>query len=284
MKPVRTIAALAGAAALATLGMVTASSAQAATAQAVTCSGELSSGTYLSVTVNDYCQVPNGAKVVVKGSVTVNTNAFFDAGTASTLTVRGNVTAGQGAMVQIGCTVAHDPCGEEPGIRPMSGSGWIPVFSNDRINGSVLLSNVYNAAFNGVTIDGNLISDGGGAGLNSGDNGSYSIKDDVIGGNVRVWDLTTDWFGIIRSNIGGYVDLRRIKNSRIGEDDQPDGNEVVANNIGQSLVCQNNSPKNQYGDAVFEGPYPGYGANTVGGRATGQCAALTQPPVIPEVR
>lgn len=283
MKPVRTIAALAGAATLATLGMVTASSAQAATTpQAVTCSGELSSGTYLSVTVNEYCQVPNGARVTVQGGITVNSNAYFDAGTQSKLTVRGDVTGAQGSMVQIGCTAAHNPCGgEEPEFKQQSGSGWLPVFSNDHINGSVVLTNVYNAAFNGVTIGGNFISNGGGAGLNSGDNGSYSIKDDVIGGNVRVWDLTTDWFGIIRSNVGGYVDLRRIKNSRYGEFG-PDGNEVVANNIGQSLVCLNNSPKNQYGDAVFDGPYPGYGANIVGGRATGQCAALTQPPA-PEI-
>jgi hypothetical protein len=40
-------------------------------------------------------------------------------------------------------------------------------------------------------------------------------------------------------------------------------------------VCNSNSPQAQFGDAVEDGP-PGYGPNTVGGRAIGECAALAR--------
>ncbi|MDX6325614.1 MAG: hypothetical protein QOK15_1968 [Nocardioidaceae bacterium] len=85
-----------------------------------------------------------------------------------------------------------------------------------------------------------------------------------IHGNLNVYGLKTTWFGVHRSTIDGNVVLRRIRN------DDPDGNDVVHDTIGGSLVCRANSPAPQFGDAD-DGAPSGYKYSTVGGRVVGQC-------------
>jgi hypothetical protein len=89
----------------------------------------------------------------------------------------------------------------------------------------------------------------------------FSIKDDVIGGNLTVTGLTTVWFGVIRTQVGKNVTLQNINLS------DPDGNEVVTNTINGNLNCGGLSPAPQVGDS--EGS-----PNSVGKHATGQCAGL----------
>ena len=257
MKAHRALA-LAGSSAL-LIGSLTAAaqSAQASPNSSYTCNGELASGTYGSVWVPEACTVPDGAHVTVMHGISVAAGAVFDASTHSTLTVHGNVSGGPGSFVALGCTEAH-PCDDgEPGN-----------IGDVIIDGNVSLDHVYDAAINGVTIGRNLTSVGGGAGLSENQFIPFSIKDDTVGGNISVSDLETTWFGVIRTHVGGNVTLTNITLA------DPDGNEVVANNIGRNLICSGLSPAAQLGDAV-EGAPPGYGPNVVGGRAVGQCANLT---------
>jgi hypothetical protein len=72
----------------------------------------------------------------------------------------------------------------------------------------------------------------------------------------------TCWLGFIRNTVGQSV----YYSDNVTAD--PDGNEFVTNTIAGNLACYRNSPAPQVGDS-------GGNPNTVGGRATGQCAGLT---------
>lgn len=256
MKAIRTLAVAASAAAVTMAGMSTASAVQAGP---MTCpGGAISSGTYSSLTVTGKCYLPDGAHVVVTGNVTIAPYAALDSTVYSTssLNIRGNVTAGRGASVAIGCTPQAHPCGD--------GSGKPGV---DSVGGNVVLNQVFNAAFNGMSIGGNLVSSGGGAGLIPSPFIPFSVKDDTIRGNVVVTGLRTVWFGVVRSTIGGNV----VLTNNAGSD--PDTNEVITNRIGGNLVCIGNNPPSQYGDAIEN---PMNGPNVVRGQAIGQCAPLTR--------
>lgn len=250
---------LAGIAVLAAGGFTAAAqSAQAASLHSsYTCDGELAGGTYGNVVVPESCTVPDGADVIVLHNVSVAAGAMFDASTHSTLAVHGNVSAGPGSFVTLGCTEAHPCDDEEPGN-----------IGDVTVDGNVSLDHVYDAAINGVTIGGNLTSVGGGAGLSEEQFIPFSVKDDTIGGNISISGLRTTWFGLIRSEVGGTVTLTDIVLA------DPDGNEIVADHIGRNLVCYGLSPAPQLGDAV-EGAPPGYGPTQVDGKAVGQCAEIS---------
>ena len=249
---------VAGTAILAASGLTAAAQAAQAAGGSYACNGDLHSGTYSSVSVSEGCTVPDGADVTVVHGISVAAGAAFDASTHSKLEVWGNVAAGPGAFVALGCTEAHT-CDD-------GGAG---VIGADHVHGNVALDHVYDAAINGVTIDGNLTSVGGGAGLSEDQFIPFSVKDDTIGGNISVSGLQTSWFGVIRTTVGGNVTLSDITTA------DPDGNEVVQDTIGRNLVCSGLSPAPQLGDAV-EGAPPGYGPSDVGGKAVGQCAALAR--------
>ena len=106
------------------------------------------------------------------------------------------------------------------------------------MRGNVTLNHVFNAALNGDKIGGNLTSTGGGAGLLDPETDfvPFSIKDDVVGGNITVHNLTTVWFGVIRTQVGGNVTLMNINLS------DPDGNEYVTDVIAGNLNCRGQQP------------------------------------------
>lgn len=250
----RRSAAILGAAAVAVWGF--AGSAQAATPRTLTCTGgDIASGTYANVVVKGACSVPAGADITITRNLKVAPGAMFDAQMApSNVRIDGNVVAGRGSMFGLGCTPAH---GCETG----------GPYSDASVGGNIVLNHVYDAALNGIEVGGNVVSSGGGAGFIFPDDFiPFSVKDDIIHGNLVVRGLTTTWFGVIRSTIDGNVILRDIRN------DDPDGMEVVANTVGKNLICMGNSPDPQFGDAV--GGDPSYGPNSVGGRAIGQCTSL----------
>ena len=253
LRPLATSAAIAFAAALTPAGAALAAPA------AFTCAhGELGPGTYTSVYVTGQCSVPAGAKITITKNLTVAPGAMFDAQSApSAISIGGSVLGGRGSLVGLGCTTAH---GCESG-------GPVSTIS---VRHNIVLDHVYNAALNGIEVGGNVVSEGGGAGFVFPDQFiPFSMKDDIIHGNVVVRDLTTTWFGLIRSTVHGNVVLQNIKV------DDPDGNEIVASTIGKNLICMGLSPAPQLGDAV-DGTPNGYGPNTIGGRALGQCAGLPQ--------
>ena len=250
---------LAGAAVLALSGIP--GIAQATSPPSTTCSGgRINSGTYDHLRVTGACSVPEGADVTIMHGLTITRGSSFSADTKpSEVHIGGDVVARRGSTFALGCTPAH---GCEGGDS----------FSVADIGGDVRLDHVYNAAINGVSIGGSVISAGGGAGFvfDKGQFVPFSIKDDFIHGDLRVWRLKTTWFGVIRSTINGTVALRRIKN------DDPDGVEVVHNTIGQDLICFRNHPKPQFGDAD-DGAPPGYPYSTVGGHVYGQCKFVLAP-------
>ena len=246
------------------IGSVTAlaSASQADTWESVCAGGDIASGTYQNLTVTGACTVPAGAEVTIVHNLKVARGAIFDAqGAPSTVHIGGNVVARHGSMFGLGCTAAH---GCESG----------PPFSDASVGGNITLKYVYDAAINGVEVGGNVHSRGGGAGfvLDQGQFIPFSVKDDVIHGNLVVKGLTTTWFGVIRSEIDGNVILKYIKN------DDPDGNEVVHDAIGGNLVCRGMSPAPQFGDAVEDPSLPAdYRYSTVGGRVIGQCGFVLNP-------
>ncbi|MGN6243024.1 MAG: hypothetical protein ACTHQ3_05055 [Motilibacteraceae bacterium] len=253
----------------ATLGLATLTAAGSATAAtpAACAGGTLASGTYGTVVVTGQCAVPDGADVTITHDLIVAPGAMFDAQSHAVIHIEGDVVAQRGSMFALGCTDAHpcssDPQGEEGAPPPFvdrSGDSY-------RVDRNIVLNQVFDAAINGVTVGGNVVSSGGGPGYSMDPWIPFSIKDDVIKGNLVVTGLRTTWFGVIRTTVGGNVVLQDIKAA------DPDGNEIVADTIGRNLVCHGMTPQPQLGDAV-EGAPPEYGPTTVGGRALGQCAAI----------
>jgi hypothetical protein len=254
---------LAGAAVLALAGITTSATASGSSSAWSVCSGgDIASGTYQNLKITGDCVVPEGAVVDVVHNVRVAPGATFDAqGAPSTVHIGGNVVALKGSLFGLGCTAAH---GCESGT----------TFSVASVDGNIVLSHVFDAAINGVEVGGNVVSNGGGAGFvfNQGGFVPFSVKDDVIHGNLVVNNLTTTWFGVIRSQIDGNVILHGIKN------DDPDGNEVVHDTIGGNLVCTGMSPAPQFGDAVEDPSLPqDYRYSTVAGRVIGQCGFVLNP-------
>lgn len=317
MKSVAIVAAVLSAAGLTAVGVTTASAAPAPAAT-VCKNSTLAGGSYDRVTVIGTCTVESGSTARVAGKVTLRTNAVLDVwgslkvgsdlvlqnqsafrnfsgssthvfGSATVtgadlgadaqnavFKVDGDVSASSGATVELGCTEAH-PCAGAMGAAANAASVpfvQAPALDTVVIGGSVNLDNVFNAAIDGATIQGNLTSTGGGAGPQPVQTGlnSFSVKDDNIGGDVTVSDLNTNWFGVIRTRVGGSVTLTG------NEGTNPDSNEVVANKIAGNLACYDNTPPAQFGDAIEDGPFPGYGPNRVGGEALGECADLTALP------
>jgi hypothetical protein len=227
--------------------------------QTVCSGGDIASGTYQNLRVTGVCTVPAGAEVIVKHNLVVAAGGQFVADTAPSMVhIWGNVRARHGSYLGLGCTAAH---GCEGGTS----------FSDTYVGGNVNLKYVFDAALNGVEVGGNVRSQGGGGGFVFPDGFiPFSVKDDVIHGNLVVKGLKTTWFGVIRTQVDGNVTLKYIKN------DDPDGNEIVHDTIGGNLTCRGMSPAPQFGDAD-DGLPPGYAYSTVGGKVSGQCGFVLQP-------
>lgn len=228
--------------------------------QTVCQGGDIASGTYQNLRITGACTVPEGATVVVRHNLVVAAGGQFIADTApSTVTIWGNVRARHGSYFGLGCTAAH---GCEGGS----------TFSDTYVGGNINLKYVFDAALNGVEVGGNVRSQGGGAGFVLPEFIPFSVKDDVIHGNLTVKGLKTSWFGVIRTQVDGNVTLKYIKN------DDPDGNEIVHDTIGGNLRCEGMSPTPQFGDADDDPSLPpDYPYSTVGGRVSGQCRFVLAP-------
>ena len=112
----------------------------------------------------------------------------------------------------------------------------------------------------GMTIHGNLVSNGG-----SGPGRNFPIKDDTIDGNVIVQGWTGMWIGVIRAQVGGNVIFSG--NTAMDPSVVPgsDSSEVQTNVIEGNLICHDNIPTAQVN--VFDGGEP----NVVGGNSVGEC-------------
>ncbi|HEY6058708.1 MAG TPA: hypothetical protein VIV06_11785, partial [Candidatus Limnocylindrales bacterium] len=88
-----------------------------------------------------------------------------------------------------------------------------------------------------------------------------AIEDNRINGGVTVDGYDGFWFGVIRNQVNGSMNL----NNNVLAD--PDGNEYVTNTVHGHLNCAGNSPAPWVGDSEGE-------LNQVTGPKTGQCVSL----------
>ena len=238
---------------VALFGITGIASAAPSGASPYTCTGgDIPSGNYASITVTGFCDVVPDAVINVVGNINVAAGAVFDAqSVASTITVGHNVTAGAGSGLGLGCQSnlphAPHPCRSEP-----DGNSVITV------NGNIAATDAALVLLNGITANKNVTLTGGGGGL-VGVPDDWAEKNNTIGGNLTISNVTVDFLGVGVSNIGGNVNL-----SNITAIDPGDGGfgavSIFSNTIGNNLNCSN-----------LLWRLTGGGSNTVGHNETGQC-------------
>jgi hypothetical protein len=287
----RILGSLAVAAALA-LPAGSAMAAAPTAAPAYTCSGgdfasgdftSIPSGTYASITVTGVCDVVPYAVINVVGNINVEAGAVLDAQTVpSTINVGHNVTAATGSLLGLGCQpdthvrTGHE-CGAQfdpddqgpPGTDPVDANGddvddpGVNPFANDSsaitVNGNVTAHGANTVLLNGITVKRNVTLTGGGGDI------PWSVKNDMIAGNLTVSGVTADWFGALFNRIGKNATLTNITATDPGDPGRKIF--VVRNTIGRNLTCMGLAP------GVSGGFFPGE-VNTVGRNAIGQCAPL----------
>jgi hypothetical protein len=233
---------LLGVGALLVLGVV-GSGALAAGQGSTTCTGgSIAAGTYKGLRVTGTCTFDDGAAITVNGNLTVARGAILNDHAASTATVHvtGSVKVEKGAVLGLGdydTALPHDSA---------------------VVDGNVTANHPLTLYLGGITVHGNLVSNGGG------DQGrNFPIKDDTIDGNLIVQGWSGLWAGLIRDTVGGNV----VYSKNVSVLD-PDANEVQTNTISGNLICHRNSPAAQINPG--DGGLP----NTVAGRKIGQCAGL----------
>jgi hypothetical protein len=151
-----------------------------------TCTGgDIGSGTYASITVTGFCDVVPDAVIKVVGNINVAAGGVFDAQSApSTITVGHNVTAGAGSGLGLGCqaNTAHAP-------HPCMAVGYENGASVINVNGNVTATNAALVLLNGITVNRNVTLSGGGGGL-TGIPDDWAEKNNTIGGNLTISDVT----------------------------------------------------------------------------------------------
>jgi hypothetical protein len=156
------------------------------------------------------------------------------------VTVRGGVVIEQGATFVLGSE------------ETSGGTG--------TISGGVHATNPASVQIHFATINGGIDVQGGSGPFGGPFDVTFNaIEDNHINGGATVEGYNGFWFGFIRNDVNGAVNL----NDNALAD--PDANEYVTNTIHGSLNCAGNSPAPQIGDS--EGS-----PNQVTGAKTGQCA------------
>ena len=222
--------------------------------------GTALSGSYASATVEGNEYVKSGTSLTVTGNLTIARGACLDAFTLGTVHVGGNVVVEKGAILALGCSFGA--LGPEE-LLPCKGET-----TYDTVGGSILANQPLTMYLTATTIDGSVISIGGGPGPVFVPYINYPIKENDIGGNLFVDGWRGAWFGVLRNDIHGSAWLLGNVGVTISpETGLPDSSEIVSNTIGRDLVCLANKPAAQFGDS-------GGSPNTVGGHKVGQCTAV----------
>lgn len=212
----------------------------------------------LVVTGNAY--VPDDTTLSVGGNLRLAPGACLDGYTRGTIEVGGNLIVGHGAILGLGCSIQA----EGPESTPCLDGD--PTFrTNDVVHGNLIANGPYTMYITSSTIEGNLISEGGGdASLPPWL--SFPIKDTTVGGNLIVHGWQGAWMGVLRSTVGGNMIIAGNVGNRTGDDGQNDSTEIADNHVSGNLICLHNVAPAQIGDS-------GGGPNYVGGHAIGECAA-----------
>jgi hypothetical protein len=228
-----------------------------------TCSGSsdnpgVLSGTYsTNVVVSGIC--------VTGGPTTVAGNVFLQGGAtlvADDFTATGNVQVGRGATLVGGPTEEGDESGTPPP----------PSF---HVGGNLIARQPLGVVLHGSDIAGNVVETGGGGGFTCDPSGIFVAFDSPVfsvigegshvGGNVTVSGLTSCWLGLTHSRIDGNV---HMLHNQLAD---PDAIEILDNDIGGNIVCQQNSMMWDSAD-ITEELYPRlWEPNRVSGIRVGQC-------------
>jgi hypothetical protein len=244
----------------------------ASAAAPYTCSGSFDnpgvlSGTYsTNVFVSGACLT--GGPTTVAGNVILLSGAVL---VADDFTATGNLHVGSGATLVGGPTE-----GDESGPPPP------PSFN---VGGNLIATQPLGVVLHGSDIAGNVVETGGGGGFNCDPSGVFVLFDSPVfsvigegshvGGSVTVTGLTSCWLGVTHSRIDGSV---RMLNNQLAD---PDAIEILDNDIGGNIVCEQNSMMWDSADTVEESLYPRqWEPNRVGGTRVGQC--VVAPPLTPD--
>lgn len=219
----------------------------------VTCHrGTVAPGTYRSLAIAGSCTLASSGTVTVRHDLVIRRAAFFNAATAATLNVRGDVWVKAHAVAILGCS-------------PDLGCA---ATSDNHIRGDLTAAGAWATVVHGTTTHGDVRFLGGGGSEDCsitpilGQVPYYTTyQDGAIGGDFTARRVHTCWFGLIRVHVGGDA---LMVGGRFGDSDAM---EVVTNVIGGNLGCFNNVPQAHIGDSM--------GApNVVGGHKRGECAGL----------
>jgi cytoskeletal protein CcmA (bactofilin family) len=143
-----------------------------------------------------------------------------------------------------------------------------------RVIGNVHLYDGASLIARGVHVDGNIqAEDGAGADY-------VDIDNSRVGGDIQLFDLVGDRSHIIRSQVGGNIQMDSNRSLLVVQDNTIDGDvqafhntggvDISRNRIGGNLQCKENFP------------VPAGGDNTVDGNMEDQCANL-QPSTDPAI-
>ena len=224
-----------------------------------TCAGGTLAGTYGNLLVTGECTVV--APLTVNGQLTITGKGavFFSEYPGSpSVTINGNVFVKHGGMLALG---NPDPEGCGNAVRATS-----------VVKGNVVASGALSVKILCSTVKGNVISTGGGYSaqpqcLTQGGT-NFPLKDNKVSGSIIVTGWSGCWMGVIRNQVSGNVILTRNTSAAFEPGTtNPDGMEIVTNDISGNLICHGNAPHPQVGDSGGE-------ANQVAGNKLGQCASI----------
>ena len=207
--------------------------------RAYTCTGgdfasgkftSIPSGNYARITVKGVCNIQPNAVIHVVGDINVARGAVFDAQSApSTITVGGNVTAGSGSLLGLGCQptnsigmMAGVPCAAPyaAGHTTITVRGNVTAIDAN----TVLLRGGVAAGAGKLTVNGNVTLLGG-----SSEN-PWSIKGTTIRRNLTIIGVTAEFLGVQFNTIGRNATLIDITVHDV--DSPPPGVTVVENTVG----------------------------------------------------
>jgi hypothetical protein len=249
---------LAGGALAATFAVTAATNASAATTNGSCSGGTVAAGTYGNLTITGFCML-DGGNVTVQHNVKVTSTGALDAMfSESTLTIGGNLIVDTGGLLALGCDPVESACMDNP-----NGTSSHSVGHNLIADGAVLM------IVHDNHIGGNVEQEGGGGGFSCNvlfPNGPPAFTDyanNTIGGQASVTGLRTCWDGFSHNVVAGNVQLSDNQTAI------PDGNLVDGNHIGRNLSCTADTPAPHLSDGPIQI------LNVVGGKASGQCAAIS---------
>lgn len=213
-----------------------------------------------NLVVRGNAYVADGATLRVSGNLIVARGACLDAFSLGTVHVRRNVLVGHDATLALGCAPGAN------GPPPMAPCNF--TTTDDTVRGNILAARPATMYLTAVTVGRNVVSVGGGPGTQA-VGVSFPVKDMKIRGDLVLVGWKGGWIGALRNNVRGNLVFGHNAGNRPGDSGANDSSEVDGNTVGRNLVCFGNTPAAQFGDA------PPPLANTVGGRAIGECRGLT---------